>query len=79
MTDDGRIGQATGRPSFYWNARKQLEVGINVLRVLGGPELPACRDLATGSTMGFMSAVVAAATDAFDELARAAQSIEPPL
>jgi hypothetical protein len=37
---DGRI--AADRPSapFFWNARKQLELGINIFETLGGPALP---------------------------------------
>lgn len=58
---------------FFWNAQKQLELGVAAFRALGGAdELAACYDLATGSTMNSLSAVVSRSTDAFDELARAA-------
>lgn len=60
---------------FFWNARKQLEFSLASFQALGGrDELTACHDLATGSTMNFVQPVVAAATSAFDELARAAAS-----
>jgi hypothetical protein len=74
LNDDGRIAQNTHAP-FFWNVRKQLELGLNILEALSGPDTPACRNLATSHTMGFLSAVVAGATDAFDELARAATAI----
>lgn len=72
--DQGRIGNITPAP-FFWNARKQLELGLVMLEGIGGPELPACRELAGGSAMQFLSQVVGAATSAFDELPRAAQSL----
>ena len=62
-----------GQAMFFWNARKQLELGLATFRALGGAEaLPACHDLATGSTMNNLTAVIARSTDSFDELARAA-------
>jgi hypothetical protein len=44
---DGRIAADRTSAPFFWNARKQLELGINIFEALGGPALPACRDLAT--------------------------------
>jgi hypothetical protein len=73
--EPGREGRIGGPASFSWNARKQLELGINVLASLGGPELPACREFASGSTMTHLPQVVGAATNAFDEVARAATAV----
>lgn len=75
---DGRIGADRAGTSFFWNARKQLEVGINIFETLGGPALPACRELASGSAMQFLGQVVGAVTSALDELSRTVAEIEPP-
>lgn len=74
--DQGRIAGAPATAPFFWNARKQLELGINIFEALGGPDLPACRDLASSSAMGFLGQVVGAATSAFDELARTVTLID---
>ena len=74
---DGRIGADRAGTPFFWNARKQLEVGINIFETLGGPALPACREVASGSAMEFLGQVVGAATSAFDELARTVAEIKP--
>jgi hypothetical protein len=73
--DQGRIGSNRTAAPFFWNARKQLELGIAIFEALGGPELPSCRDLATGSAMQFLSQVVGGATSAFEELNRTVQAI----
>jgi len=73
--DQGRIGSNRTAAPFFWNARKELELGIGIFEALGGPELPSCRDLATGSAMQFLSQVVGGATSAFEELNRTAQAI----
>ncbi len=74
---DGRIAADRTSAPFFWNARKQLELGINIFEALGGPALPACRDLATSSAMGFLGQVVGGATSAFDERAATVARIEP--
>lgn len=77
-TDQGRIGSDRAAAPFFWNARKQLELGLTIFEKLGGPELPECRNLATGSAMQFLSQVVGGATSAFEELTRTAEEIDQP-
>jgi len=48
------IGADRASTPFFWNARKQLEVGIDIFETLGGPAPPACRELASGSAMEFL-------------------------
>jgi len=48
--------------------RKQLHISLVAYKTATGSELPACLELATGSTMMFKEQVVGGATNAFDEL-----------
>jgi hypothetical protein len=63
----GGFGIVTRLPT----ARRKLAGRLAALASVGGPDLPACRDLASGSTLVYRSGVVGQVFNAMDEIARA--------
>jgi hypothetical protein len=72
---DGSLQRSLGTPTTYPQARLQLRVGVKSYVADTGRELPACMDLATGSTMTGVMSVVGAATSALEELDREVETV----
>lgn len=61
-------GLDIGQPHTIWQKRMQLELGVATYRAETGRELPACHELATGSTLTHVTSAVSGATSALTEL-----------